>query len=100
MNDFTVDPSALQATSSAFQAHAAELRQIYDKLVSDLDAAGSPWHSATIDKTYQPAKDNALAAFRKDIHGVTSVADALSQWGTNYTNAGQADLQSVHTLLP
>lgn len=101
MSGFSVDPEALQAVAPLYGAQASELAQIYETLVTKLQADWGCWgadaagqHFASI---YVPAVTNLLDQMRTACGGYESTATGINRWVQNLVDSdqsAQADLSA------
>lgn len=94
MSGFTVDPSGLAGTTPNWGAQADQVRQIFTKLTSRLNAEGDCWGNdqagtAFAGKYVGPAL-GALQYMDATNEGLTSMMGGIATWAANYVNSDQA----------
>lgn len=102
MTGYTADTSGLNSTAPQYDWVSQQLRQIYQKLVDNLDSEGACWgddsQGQTFGAKYCGPAVSLVGQLGNTQQGTQSMVDSICVWAKNYVNADQAVASSASQL--
>ena len=99
---YTAQTAGLNSTAPQYDWVSQQLRQIYQRLVDNLDAEGSCWgndsQGQSFGAKYCGPAVSLVAQLGNTHQGTQSMVDSICVWAKNYVNADQVVSSSASQL--